>query len=269
MVPNVAGSNPVDRPLLRGVPSLNLFQAILLGLVQGATEFFPISSSSHLKLTRELLGIANDEGAVFFELTCHFGTWVSLAFFLRHEIWQTLKNPRKIALFVVALCPLIPMYLLLKPVRILLSAPHYTGYLLLVTACLLFLACKVRRASLNTEKWRDVLLVGVSQSFALLPGLSRSGCTMATGRFCGWTWAQSAKFSFLLALPTILGGEVIEGLRGTTGQISWPCCMAAFIASFGMGLITVRLAFWLYEKQIVRPFAWYCLGIGLIMIAMF
>ena len=271
MVPNVAGSNPVDRPLffLPGDSLLNFIQALLLGIVQGICEFFPISSSAHLKLARHFLGLSNGEDWLYFDLACHFGTWLALAYFLRHEIWEILKTPKKIGLFTLALLPLIPAYFFLKPFRIFLSSPHWMGYFLLVTSLLLFLAIYVKRPESKAKKRRDVIFIGLSQALALLPGLSRSGATITTARFCGWTWIESAKFSFLLAIPTILGGEVLESVKHKSSSIPLTYCAAGLLTSFVVGIGAVRLAFWMYEKNIVRPFAWYCLGAGLFMIAIF
>lgn len=248
---------------------LNFIQALLLGIVQGICEFFPISSSAHLKLARHFLGLSNGEDWLYFDLACHFGTWLALAYFLRREVLDILRTPQKIALFALALLPLIPAYFFLKPFLTVLSSPHWMGYFILVTAMLLFLAIRIKRPESTYKKRRDVIFIGLSQAFALLPGLSRSGATMTTARFCGWTWIESAKFSFLLAIPTILGGEILESLKQTSSTIPLTYCAAGFLTSFIMGTGAVRLAFWMYEKNIVRPFAWYCLGAGFFMIAIF
>jgi len=266
--------------------TVNLIQAIILGIVQGISEFFPISSSAHLQLARHFLHLPNSAEFVYFDLACHLGTWFALIYFLRSDVWQILRNPHRIALYAAALLPLVPMYLLLKPLRTSLSTTDSTGYFLLVTSILLFLASfSWRKQSVPTEgrfveaadsppqyetkKWGNVILIGLSQAFALLPGLSRSGATMATARFCGWSWLEAAKFSFLLSLPTILGGEVLESMKGSPTAVSLTCCSAGLVSSFIVGMGTVRFAFWMYEKNIVRPFAAYCFAAGLFMIAIF
>jgi undecaprenyl-diphosphatase len=214
-----------------------------------------------------LLGLSEGEQWVYFDLACHAGTWLALAYFLRKEIWEVLRDVRKIGLYTLALMPLIPAYFLLKPYR----TPAYTGYFLLLTAALLFLAAKKRAVS-HEKKWTSVLFIGMMQGLALLPGLSRSGSTIAAARFCKWEWIDAARFSFLLAIPTILGGEVLESyklLKGGQAEISLPHCAIGFLASFTVGLATVRLVFWMYEQKMVKPFAWYCLGLGLLMIWIF
>ena len=248
------------------------FQAILLGVVQGITEFFPISSSAHLKFARYLMGLPDSPGWVYFDLSCHAGTWFALCYFLRKEIWQTLRSARQIALFSLALTPLIPAYFFLKPFREALSQPHYTGYFLLATALLLFFSRKTK--TLNAPlKWGDMVSIGMMQSFALLPGLSRSGSTIAAARFRGLDWTAAARCSFLLAVPTILGGEMLESwkLMQNSSTLSAPLslCAIGMAASFVVGLGSVRLVFRIYERQKILPFVWYCALFGLLLLAVF
>jgi len=246
---------------------LSPLQAVLLGIVQGMCEFFPISSSAHLKLVRHLLGIENQENMISFDLACHLGTWLALVYFLRRDIWQTLQDPRKIGYFALALIPLVPAYFFLKSFRLFFLSPNMTGYFLLLTALLLFLATQASRST--TKKWVSVLSIGCGQALALIPGLSRSGSTIAMARLCGWTWIDGAKFSFLLAVPTILGGEVLEGMKNGIDSVISVSCLLGLSSSFVVGMQTVKVAFWMYEKQIVRPFVWYCLSVGVLMITIF
>lgn len=270
-VPSVAHS-------IRG--SLNFLQALILGIVQGASEFFPVSSSAHLKLARLFLDLSEGPEWVGFDLACHGGTWLALAFFLRRSIWETLRNRRKIAEFALALFPLVPAYFLLKPLRVTLSSPSYTGYFLLTTAAMLLLACRKKKSCATTgptvdcppppsQKWIDVLFIGSMQALALIPGISRSGSTIAAARLRGWSWISAARFSFLLAIPTILGGEILESLKSPDQQIPLFFCAVGFAASFVVGSLTVQFVFSIYERQTVKPLAWYCMAVGLLMIAVF
>jgi undecaprenyl-diphosphatase len=291
---------------------LNLLQAIILGILQGITEFFPISSSAHLKWGRYLLGLPDGEQWLSFDLACHAGTWLALVYFLRKDVWQVLRSIRQIALFTLALVPLVPAYFLLKPLRLALSAPQYTGYCLLFTALLLLLASRKPNPATSPLSWqrslppaaergegklkrsgpnerdipcerkaseedrfieaaaspaflsmKNVLCVGIAQALALIPGISRSGATIATGRFCGWNWTSAARFSFLLAVPTILGGEMLESLKGNH-SMDVPICLTGLLASLLVGLVSVRFMFWFYERGIVKPFVWYCTVFGLL-----
>ena len=251
---------------------MNYLQALILGIIQGLTEFFPVSSSAHLRLAKKLLAIPDGEHLLYFDLLCHAGTLLALIIYLRKDIFLILKDLRKTSLFFIALLPLIPAYFLLKPVRIALSDPSYLGFFLLVTSGLLFAASFIQPTNGKGQKWGNVVWIGLAQALALIPGISRSGSTIATARFCGWTLSEGAKFSFLLAIPTILGGEFLETvklIRGSSeamGVVSLPSYAIGFAASFGIGLFSVRAVFWIYERGIIRPFAWYCLGMGLIAI---
>ncbi len=247
-----------------------LIQAFILGLIQGVAEFFPISSSAHLRFARFLMGIPDGAHWLYFDLACHAGTWIALVYFLRREVLDVLLSPKKIAQFSLALAPLVPAYFLLKPLRIALSDPMYTGYFLLLTSALLFVASR-KKALTHTHKWINVLFIGVMQALALIPGISRSGSTIAAARFCGWTWIDGARFSFLLAIPTILGGEILESAKLYRGgeSVALAPCIIGFLTSLLVGLFAVRFVFWVYERGIVKPFAWYCLGIGLLMILVF
>lgn len=241
--------------------AVSFFQAIFLGMVQGLTEFFPISSSAHLHLARWVMGIEVD---VFFDLTCHFGTLLALLIFLRADVWDVLRNFRKMGMLALALVPLIPGYFLLSPLRKILSAPSFLGYALMTTGLILYIASK-KKGGFTEKKWQHVLCIGSAQMMALIPGISRSGSTIAAGRFCGWNFLEAAKFSFLLAIPTILGGEVVELVGGETlVRADWSCYVGGFLASFALGLLSVRFIFSVYEKKIVKPFAFYCFGIGLL-----
>jgi undecaprenyl-diphosphatase len=243
---------------------MTLIQAIILGIIQGITEFFPVSSSAHLRLAKWAMGVGD---SAFFDLVCHGGTLGALVLFLWRDVWEVLRDWRKMALYAAALGPLVPVYFLLKPLRVWASEPQYMGYALMATAGLLFLAG--RTTGRGTNKWRHVVCIGVMQSMALIPGISRSGSTIAAARFCGWDWREAARFSFLLAIPTILGGELLEMVKGAGGEVPVSCYVAGFLASFVVGLGAVRFIFWVYETGKVRPFAWYCLGVGLLAWATF
>ncbi|HSX38860.1 MAG TPA: undecaprenyl-diphosphate phosphatase [Chlamydiales bacterium] len=251
---------------------MTLFQSIILGVVQGLTEFFPVSSSAHLYLVKRLLGIPDGEHLLFFDLLCHSGTILALILFLKKEITQSLRNLKTVSLFALALIPLVPVYFLLKPLRVAASDPAYVGYFLIFTSSLLFLASKNRKFASSSDpvKVKDVLCIGMMQTMALIPGISRSGSTIATARLLGWDWLSAARFSFLLAIPAILGGcalESIKLLKETPSSpllISFGCYAAGFATSFLIGIMSVRFMFRIYEKGVVRPFAWYCLCIGLV-----
>ena len=238
---------------------VEVWQSALLGIVQGITEFFPISSSAHLKLLRSLLGIEGNW--LYFDLACHLGSWCALVWWMRQEIsyvWTQWKQ------FFLALFPLVPAYLLFKYFG--LSQVQNTGYFLILTALLLFFGKNPWTFRLSPN--RSSFFIGSLQALALLPGLSRSGLTMVGGRICGKSWKEAAHFSFLLAIPTIFGGEVLESWKAVSHseKIPWNLCAVGAVASLFTGLLAIRLAFRVYEKGTLAPFAWYCLALGAWMI---
>lgn len=261
---------------------MDLLHALILGIVQGITEFFPISSSAHLHLARAIFSISENSESHYFDLTCHSGTLLALLFFLRKEIWTLIFDLQAYKRFTLALLPLVPAYFLLKPLRDAASDPAYLGYALIGTALLLFFAVAKKEnfaqvcanANISTPiecsiKYQDVLCIGIMQTLALIPGISRSGSTIAAARLLGWDWLSSARFSFLLAIPAILGGQALETYRlfshGPKDPLLLPLShyLVGFAASFLFGLIGVRFVFHIYKLQIVSPFAWYCLLLGL------
>lgn len=244
-------------------------QALILGIIQGITEFFPISSSAHLRIAKKILAIPDGQHLLFFDLLCHGGTLVALILFLRQEIFQAFKDRQQLRLYFLALCPLVPAYFLLKPIRIFFSQPEYTGYFLIFTSLLLF-ATKYGKSFPTNKKWKNVLWIGCAQTMALIPGISRSGSTIATARFQGWNLMEAAKFSYLLAIPTILGGQFLEtvkilkGVSEITNTIPIQTYAIGFFASMIVGLFSVKTVFWVYKKNLLSPFGWYCLIIGVL-----
>lgn len=256
---------------------MTFIQSVFLGIVQGLTEFFPVSSSAHLKLAKWLLGVPDGEHLLYFDLVCHSGTLLALIWFLKKDILAVFSSFRTTLLYGVALVPLVPAYFLLKPIRVAASEPSLLGYFLLFTSFLLFAASRqsvpahagsaVPEKSDEPLKLKDVLCIGIMQAFALIPGISRSGSTISAARFLGWDWLLAARFSFLLGIPAILGGQALETLKLLKGSAGLPLPLslygAGFAASFACGLISVRFIFRIYERGAVRPFAWYCLAAGL------
>ncbi|MBS0651983.1 MAG: undecaprenyl-diphosphate phosphatase [Verrucomicrobia bacterium] len=253
---------------------MSTIQGLIFGLLQGITEFLPVSSSAHLKLFKLLLGIESSESQVIFDLICHLGTLVAVLFFFRKEIIRLFTKDRKqLGLLFLATLPLIPCYLLLKPLRDFASAPQYLGFCLMITSLILFIGNKWRLQQEQTgspkRKFRDILMIGTMQSAALIPGISRSASTISCARVLGWSPSEAVRFSFLLSIPTIIGGNCLEALKlyvSTEGpiEISLSACIAAFAASCAVGIVMVRFAISILEKGNLKPFAWYCLVLGLV-----
>jgi len=246
-------------------------QALILGLIQGVVEFFPVSSSSHLSIARTLMGIPSSDSLVAFDLFCHFGTLFAALYFFRRDIHVLFFERRdKLLQIAIAIVPLIPAYLLLKPLR---EAGHQlsmTGYMLIATSLLLFTGQRVRIKRQARVDWKrraqDAVCIGLLQSAALIPGVSRSASTISCARVLGWNAQEAVRFSFLLAIPTIFGGNCLTLLKlsqQTSGlPISLSSCLIGFGASLIAGLALIGPAIRCLENGRLRPFAWYCLLLG-------
>lgn len=243
---------------------MTIWIAFFLGVVQGLTEFFPVSSSAHLKLAKMVFGVT--ETPVLFDLSCHLGTLAALLWFFKKEVAEILISDRKKILYLsLALLPLFPIYFLLKTPREYLSAPRFLGVFLMVTGLLLFFGQRFQFKK-RGKMIRDLLLIGTMQGAALIPGLSRSASTISCAKVLGWSPNEAVRFSFLLAIPTIIGGNLVEMRRLVqSGELRESFNLECFIGmatSFIVGMGVIRLAMHLLERDKLSVFAWYCLGLG-------
>lgn len=243
--------------------------ALFLGIVQGLTEFFPVSSSAHLKLAHLLLNSSGSEEPVLFDLFCHFGTLIALIVCFRSLIVRLCTTERK-KLFVLflSLLPLFPAYFLMKPLREYFGQTHFLGYFLMGTGLLLFAADRVRFKR-DTTGWggKDALWIGAMQAIALIPGISRSASTITCAQVLGWKPQEAVEFSFLLAIPTVIGGNILEILKllyitKVPLNLSFSSCLIGFLSSLAVGAIVVPVALRRLSSGRLRPFGWYCLLLG-------
>lgn len=253
MVPNVAGSSPVDRPMSH-------MEAILFSLTQGLCEFFPISSSFHLHLLEHFL--KKGPPPSFFFLICHLGTTFSLIFFLRKDLLNL--SFKKVQDLFIAISPLFLGYILYKIYIPKTFSLKILSIFLILSSFFLFFQ---KKEISSQRKKRDMLFIGIMQAFALLPGISRSGSTIFAAHVRSWKMEDAVKFSFLLAIPTMLGGSIIEGyhmIDTISTSSNFSIYLTGFLISFFTGLFTVRYIFSLtcYKKLI--PFGIYCLILGMV-----
>jgi len=245
---------------------MNSLIALLLGLMQGLTEFFPVSSSAHLKLIKMFLGIKGVP--VIFDLACHLGSLGALVWFFKAEVTRIFKSDRKkLRYLFVALVPLVPSYFLLAPLRELVSKPEFLGTFMMGTGCILFAGQKLRIKKTGGPL-RDALLIGAMQSAALVPGISRSASTISAAQVLGWNPKDAVRFSFLLAIPTIMGGNFFEiaklWKKGHIADLMNLHCFIGFAVSLFVGLLVIRFAIKWLERGKLKGFAWYCLAAGML-----
>lgn len=268
---------------------MSLWFAVLLGLVQGLTEFLPVSSSGHLVLAQVLFGGDVEADYMMFNVLLHFGTLISviLAFWkdvkeLIVEFFGWVKDGFKIngrpyrRFIIMVLITIVPMFAVL-PVKSKLeeafSSSLVVGLMLLVTAAILFLSEKApkKRKTEENATWLDALIVGIGQCFAVLPGLSRSGTTMCTGLFRGFSRDFAVRFAFIMSLPVVLGAnllELVDAVRApaAAGEVSLACYFIGILAAMVSGLLAIRMVRFVSKRGNFRPFVVYCTLIGTITI---
>jgi undecaprenyl-diphosphatase len=243
---------------------MSFFESIILGIIQALTEFFPISSSAHLKIASHFL---HAEENILLDLSCHLGTLGALLVFLHKDIMLIIKHSReKLLLLFSALIPLVPCYFLLKPFRVWASSLHLVGFFLIATGLILLAGQYLSVSRSQNRKLRDSLIIGAAQSMALIPGISRSASTISCAKILGWEAKEAVRFSFLLSIPTIVGGNIWEfAKKASSAACVFPelsGLIAAFISSFLIGLLLVPKAIRWLEKGNLRPCAWYCFILG-------
>lgn len=263
---------------------MDWWQALLLGIVQGLTEFLPVSSSGHLMIFRELLGV-DAEGFLDFTVTVHFATVLSTVIVFWKVIWELLKGLFKfryndetdyVLKLVVSMIPIGIVGLFFKDkVEGLFGDSLFTvGVCLVITSVLLFVSDQSFRwtASGNAERktprnglsYLQAFVVGLGQAFAVAPGLSRSGTTIATGLICGVRRESMAQFSFLMVLVPIVGEQALSLLKSAGEPAAAPglggmVLLMGFLGAFFAGLFSCRAMVAIVKKAKLVWFALYCL----------
>ncbi len=251
-----------------------LFQVIILGIVQGLTEFFPISSSAHLVILQHLFGIKRD--VILLDVVLHAGTLLAIIFVFWKEILTIIKEIPFLfkkegmeregsRLFYLILAGTIPTLLMgalyKKEIESAFLSPKLAGSLLLFTASILFLTKFTREKS--EIKIVHAIIIGVFQGLALLPGISRSGATIASALALGWKREYAFKFSFLLSIPAVVGANILELLDLKMRIINQWNLLAGFISSFVLGYLSLNILSPIVRKGKFHLFSIYCLIAGL------
>ena len=260
------------------------FEAIILGLVLGLTEFLPVSSSGHLVIGREILGV-EESGDLVFEVAVHAATVLSTIVVFRHQIWSLLKGLFRFRYndetdYILKICvSMIPVFIIgvffKSFVEGLFASLFVVGVALLMTALLLFLsdrASNPRREQLPANNYRNgisywqALAVGIGQAFAVIPGLSRSGTTISVGLICGVRRDVMAQFSFLMVLVPILGEAFLQLVGGefTGSTLGVLPVLLGFVSAFLSGLFACKVMIAIVKKAKLTWFALYCAIVSLL-----
>lgn len=258
---------------------MEILDAIILGIVQGLTEFLPVSSSGHLELGKAILGDNSiPEESLLFTVVLHFATALSTIVVFRQDVWEIIKGlfqfkwneeTRFSLKIVISMIPAATVGLLFEEQLEGFFGGNvaFVGYMLLITALLLYLADKARETDKKVT-YLNAFVIGVSQAIAILPGISRSGATISTSVLLGVDKTKAARFSFLMVVPLIIGKMAKDIIGGELQfQSEQTIAMGAgFIAAFIAGLAACTWMIQLVKKSKLSYFAIYCFVVGCIAI---
>jgi len=272
---------------------MNLIQAILMGVVQGLSEFLPISSSAHLVFTSNFYKVAKgieiaqqSNQEVFLDIMLHFGTLIAVLIFFRKDILSICKAlidaikikklenyDAKIGIYIIigTLITIIMALPMEKAAEKLVYSPAVVGILLVITGIVLFVSEYINKHLKNPENkvtLKNSILIAIAQGLAVLPGFSRSGWTIATGLFSGLDRTTAARYSFLLSIPIILGASMvypflkIELSEALT--YNWSAIIVGTIVSGLVGYLCIKYFLKFVSKFSLAVFGYYCVIMGLV-----
>ena len=281
---------------------MDILKAIILGIVQGATEFLPVSSSGHLSVAQHVLGV-NTETGILFDLMLHVGTLAAVFFVFRQLIgrliceffrmikdlftgkfrWSAMSHDRRmVMMLIIGLLPLLLFFLPLPGtdgnLKDFMESFYEDSTILLEGFCFLFTGALLMIAHVSSRRASGVryrnkkdltvgnaLTVGVFQGIATLPGVSRSGSTLAAGLFCGLDKQTALDYSFILGIPAILGASLLQVKDAVAekAQVELLPLLAGVIVSAIVGFFAIKLLKLVLKKDRLNVFAIYCLVLGL------
>lgn len=271
---------------------MGFFNTVMQAIIQGLTEFLPVSSSGHLSLYQHFTGNSG-EGALFFSAVLHFGTLVAVFVAFRQRIWAMIKelgalfkdifrgkfkwsemndNRRMIVMIFISCCCLLPFAPFLDWFE------HFSedssimaeGICFLYTATILFMSdrCRKGKKTAGDIKVKDSLTIGFMQGVAMLPGVSRSGSTISAGLFSGMTRETCVEYSFILGIPVIMLGclsEFKDAVK-SSAEIQWGSCLLGFVVAAAVGLAAIKVVSWLVKTDKFKVFAYYTGVLGVIVL---
>jgi len=254
---------------------MSVWVALVLGIVQGLTEFIPVSSSGHLVIFQHLFGVQGSP--LTFDVMVHIGTLTAVFVAFWDDILTILRNPlgKLTRLIVVGCIPAGLMGFFLQPYfEKAFESLLVVGIGLLITGAVLKISEKVADKSLNMKEIRetsygDVLFIGLLQGIAIVPGISRSGSTIAGGLLAGLDRTFAARYSFLVAIPVILGAGLVQlkDLPGNIAAENWLPYLVGFMAAAVFGYLAIKVVMKLVRNGRLSIFSYYCWAVGAITLA--
>ena len=257
---------------------MSWIEALILGLVQGLTEFLPVSSSGHLIIGKELLGVqVHPDAETTFEVLVHCATVLSTVFVFREDIWKLIQGLFKFQMneetqYIIKICiSMIPIFIVGiffkdQVKEIFGEGVVLVGFMLLITVVLLSLTHFVKFKQQKELSYLSAFIIGLSQAIAVLPGLSRSGTTISTGLLLGNKKEDVARFSFLMVLVPILGETFLSIIGGDfspkVSGIPVSAMIVGFLAAFFSGLFACKVMIAIVKRSKLIYFAVYCAIVG-------
>ena len=261
---------------------MDWFEALILGIIQGLTEYLPVSSSGHLAIGQALFGMSDGEENLMFTVAVHVATVLSTLVILWSEIDWILKGLFRFELnaetkyvlnIVVSMIPvgIVGVFFKDEVEAIFGSGLLVVGCCLLITAALLTFSYFARPRQKEHISWKDALIIGIAQAIAVLPGVSRSGSTIATGLLLGNKKESLAQFSFLMVIPPILGEALLDIMKMTKGEnvmgsIEALPMAVGFIAAFLSGCLACKWMLSIVKRGKLIYFGIYCAIVGAVTI---
>lgn len=274
---------------------MNILNAIIQGIIQGLTEFLPVSSSGHLAVFQYFFGGTDDNGLLF-DIVLHLGTLVATCIAFRKRIWALILevgrifrdiftgkffkvkmdgNRREIIMMIISLLVLIPFAPFKDFIEKAGNYPVLLGFLFIYTSIILFISDRCKKSNIDREHImpKHALIIGAFQGVALLPGVSRSGSTICSALFCGFKRNLAVEYSFILGIPTILASCILEIAEyaqafhaGTAEAIDVPSYVVGFIVSGVVGLLAIKMVNWVVNSNKFIIFSVYTFILGLVVI---
>jgi undecaprenyl-diphosphatase len=269
---------------------MNLFHAFILGIIQGLTEFIPVSSTAHLLISQKLLGLPANDAMFSFLVLVQIGTIVSLIIYYWKDLlaiatavldFRRLKEPKSLKpeaklgwYIIIATIPaLLAGYLLKDTVEVLFKTPLLEAAIRLLTAALLLVLAEwltKKNRKLDSMSWLDALIIGLLQVIAVFPGASRSGTTISGGMFRGFDRPSAARFAFLMSVPVMLAAgayQMLDVIRMPNLTAFLPVLAVGFVTAAVVGWLAIRWLINYLNKNSLYVFAIYCAVVGLLCVA--
>lgn len=252
---------------------MNILEAIVLGIIQGLTEFLPVSSSGHLVLFQNIFALKTPP--MFFDIMLHIATLAAVVLVMRKEVINLFKRPfRMLIMLVIATIPAVIFALFFDDFITSTFSGAYLGLEFILTALILAISEYIppsRKAGKNGKGSKEIkptnaLFMGAMQAIAILPGISRSGSTIAGGLFCRLDRAFVARFSFLMSIPAIIGSFIFELpdiAKNGIGEVSWLAIIIGMLFAAVCGIFAIRFMIAQISKRRLYPFAIYTAALGL------